>query len=366
VLFQAAALMQSALLDPYPKAAKAFVIVLSLVHGWAAYLFFRTGAGPLTRGGRWLATWVVLVFLMPILVGFMLPVGIYGNDQGGLQAYGYSAGPVLLAAFYPQRRPRSITVQITLLLALASLVLEPALIIYFVNGSWPAGHERAVFSTALWTSYAYIAGMAVGALCRLAARKQAEVQDQNYEDFFNFLHSHVKSGVAAIKAEWSHPQAAWEKLSELEQAVSNRRLDLLLGRQQPPLAALVSHHIRTFMGSIAFRETPRIGPMTVPRAAGLMISRALGDLLKNSVMYGATTTTVRLKPNCDALVLEIADDGPDFSDEILQDDATSLCRLRRDIEHLGGEFLKVVPGELGGAHMRMVVPLHTAPLTSKG
>jgi len=65
-------------------------------------------------------------------------------------------------------------------------------------------------------------------MCRVAAQRQIEVQQQSYDEFFNFLHSHVKAGVAAVKAEWGDDAAMREKLSELEQAVSDRRIELLL------------------------------------------------------------------------------------------------------------------------------------------
>ena len=356
VAFQAITLVQSALLDPYPTVARTFIGFLALLHGAAAYLVARTGKGPLTRGGSWLGVWVTLVLLMPVVAGLLLPKGVYGNNQGGVQLFGYSTGPVALAAFYSLRRSREATVALRLFPLVVAAEFAP--IIYVVNGTWTSVNTKAVFSTALWTGGAYLAGLAVRELCRLATRRLAEIQKQNYEGFFGFLHSHIGANAAAIKLELGRPEQALKCIEHLEQTISKQRLNLLLGRQQPDLAELVRYHIHTFDKTIKFYERPRVGGLTAPRAAALLISRALGDLLRNSVEVGAQGVALRIRITPTEITVDVADDGPDFDGQALVDETTSLYRLGNDIERLGGSLIKVVPGDLSGAHMRVTLPLY--------
>jgi signal transduction histidine kinase len=196
-------------------------------------------------------------------------------------------------------------------------------------------------------------------MCRIAARQQIEIQQQNYDEFFNFLHSHVKAGVAAVKAEWGNDAAMLEKLTELEQAVSDRRIELLLARQQVPLAALISERIRAFSGVLEIKDSPRVGAITVSRPVGLLISRALGDLLKNVALYGGDSVIIHLSADSSGLVLDIIDAGPGFEPSVLNDESKSLYRLRRDAEQLGGS-LSAARAQPGGAHLRLFVPMQSS------
>lgn len=119
-----------------------------------------------------------------------------------------------------------------------------------------------------------------------------------------------------------------EKLDELEQAVSDRRVQFLLSGRRAPLATLVSERIRTFTGVLTLTETPRVGAVTVRREVGVLVGRALGDLLKNAAVHGAGCAAVRMRAAAGRLDLEIADDGPGLPPSVLDDPARSLHRLR--------------------------------------
>ncbi|CRK59282.1 hypothetical protein [Alloactinosynnema sp. L-07] len=208
---------------------------------------------------------------------------------------------------------------------------------------------------AIFNVSGYLLGRTIRVLCRVAAKLQVEVQQRNYEEFFNFLHSHVKAGVAAIRAEWGNTTAMGEKLNELEEAVSERRIEFLLASEQVPLAAVLSERLRTFAGVLDLTETPRVGALTVVRPVGVMVSRALGDLLKNAVLHGGRSVTVRLKFDAVSLEMDVVDNGPGLAAAVLQDDTRSLARLRVAALELGGD-LTVLPCD-AGAHVRLLIPL---------
>ncbi len=228
VLFQAIVLGLSAVIDPYIPLGRALMASLAIIHLGAAYVISRT-AGPFARGGYWAAVWVALAFLVPALSASMIERGFYAINVGGAQGVVYANGPVLIAAFYPwisgSRPIIRWSVEALLLLGLA---VEPFILVSIFNGDPQQVNYISAVSSVVWLLIAYILGKAVGRMCRVAAQRQIEIQQQSYDEFFNFLHSHVKAGVAAVKAEWGDDAAMREKLSELEQAVSDRRIELLL------------------------------------------------------------------------------------------------------------------------------------------
>lgn len=359
VVFQAVVLGFSATVDPYTPSGRLVVLGLALAHLVAAYWISRT-AGPFARGGWWVTIWIGLAFLMPALGAALIEPGSYAAHSGSMPLNIYPNGPVLIAAFYPwisaERRILRWSFETLLLLLLA---VEPFILvdIFNPNPQWVSYINAA--TTFMWVITAYVLGKSVGHMCKVAARQQLEIQQQSYDEFFNFLHSHVKAGVAAIKAEWGHDAAMREKLVELEHAVSDRRVELLLARRQVPLAALISERIRAFAGVLDIKESPRVGALTVSRSVGLLINRALGDLLKNVALYGGNSVVVRIDLDESGVALEVIDGGPGFEPLLLNDESKSLCRLRRDAEHLGGS-LTVTHAEPSGAHVRLFVPM---PLT---
>ena len=104
--------------------------------------------------------------------------------------------------------------------------------------------------------------------------------------------------------------------------------------------------------------TPRVGALTVPRPTGVMISRIVGDLLKNTVNAGATEAAIHLQPNRDRITVQICDNGPGLDPAVLDDETKSLHRLRRDIERHGGSLELIQPGQLGGAHLHITLDMH--------
>jgi signal transduction histidine kinase len=147
-----------------------------------------------------------------------------------------------------------------------------------------------------------------------------------------------------------------EKLEELEQAVSDRRIDMLFIRDQIPLAVVISERTRTFTGRLKIAESPWVGALTVVRPIGALISRALGDLFKNVVVHGGDTVRIRCAVHdFMSVTVEVADNGPGFDPAVLDDPGRSLHRLRADARRLGGDLEHFTDdGETG---MRLSLPL---------
>ena len=117
------------------------------------------------------------------------------------------------------------------------------------------------------------------------------------------------------------------------------------------------------MGVLEMTGTPRLGGLTVARPIGVLVGRALGDLLKNAAKYGATAVQISCDPSGGRIRVEIADNGPGFPADVLDDDRRSLHRLRLAARDLGGD-LTMRPREMGtGAILTLVVPLRVPEAT---
>lgn len=324
---------------------------------FASVPFIARYGGPFARGPRWIAASLALVVVVPVGFGLLVEPGQFAAGPAGTPLCNYPGATMVLLAFYPwwsgERSRRVVGVEYGVL---ALVTLLPILLLAAVD---PAPGPAAYLSAAFGGSYnivGFVLGTAIGAMCRAAARAQVELQQHAYEEFFDFLHSHVKAGIAAVRADWGDEAAMREKLDELEQAVSDRRVQFLLSRRRVPLAMLVSERVRTFAGVLALTETPRIGALTVPREVGVLVGRALGDLLKNAVVHGASSASVRLRTEAGRLELEICDDGPGLPVGVLDDPSRSLHLLRAAARAAAGD-LTTRPATGRGTVMRLVVAL---------
>lgn len=329
--------------------------VLAALHFLSVPVIARFG-GPFTRGPRWIAGAVALVVVVPLTFGLLVEPGTFAAGLGGTPLCNYPASTMAVLAFYPWwsgLRTRRVAIAEYAVLALVAVL--PLLLLPVVDPApGPAGYLSAAFG-GTYNVLGFLLGKAIGIMCRTAARDQSELQRQTYEEFFNFLHSHVKAGVAAVRAEWGDPAAMREKLDELEQAVSDRRIQFLLSTDQVPLAALVSERVRTFHGALTLTETPRVGALTVRRAVGILVSRALGDLLSNAGVHGASSAAVRMAVGTTGLHLEVSDDGPGLDGSVLDDPARSLHRLRAAARAAGGDLTtRSAPG--GGTVVHLALP----------
>ncbi|MDN5854221.1 MAG: hypothetical protein L0K86_15495, partial [Actinomycetia bacterium] len=332
---------------------------LTLGHLAAAPLVARFG-GPFAHGGRWIQAFLGFTIAVPVLFGSLVAPGAFVAGPAGSVLCNYPAGTMVLFAFYPWwRGERTGRVVLAEYLLLAFVTALPVLMLMLVEAAPTGGDYLSALIGGSYNIVGFVLGKVIGAMCRAAARTQVELQQQAYEEFFDFLHSHVKAGIAAIRAEEGDTAATREKLDELEQAVSDRRVQFLLSGRRVPLATLVSERIRTFTGVLVLTETPRVGALTVPREVGVLVGRALGDLLKNAAVHGAVSAAVRLHTAAGRLDLEVADDGPGLPAAVLDDPARSLHRLRATARAAGGD-LTAASGPAGGTVVRLVVPLDPA------
>ncbi|MFI7702607.1 hypothetical protein [Nonomuraea sp. NPDC049480] len=356
--FQMVALFISAIYDPFISYGRAIIFGVVGAHLLLVPFYYR-GYGPFARGGWWIVACFFQVIFVNGLLAVMSQPDTYGNHIVCVPGCNYSGTFWLFLGFYPWLPQR-----LNRWRALFELLMLAAYFFYFLSLAWLNNGDvsqlniKTAGTSFLWLLIAYLFGKAIGKMCVAAAQKQLEVQQQNFDAFFDFLHSHVKSGIASIRKELSDPRRVKEKLDELETTIGSYRVELLLVREQVPLAALFSERIRTFTGVLDMKETPRLGPMTVNRPVGMLIGRALGDLLSNSAKYGAKSVRIRCESAGGVIVLEIADDGPGFDGDVFDDESRSLHRLRCAARDLGGD-LTMHPGEdAAGAVLTLVAPLH--------
>ncbi|MFE9172709.1 sensor histidine kinase [Streptomyces kebangsaanensis] len=363
-VFQSMTLFVSSIFDPYRGSGNTFVVILALAHLALAPLYFL-GYGPLARGGWWALVYPTQALLINGLLMIMSDPGTYGSSILCVPGCNYSAPMWLFLAYYPWPPPDVIRWRRGVeWAALAFYFLFFLLLVYANNGNVQRLHVVSAAVSAMWLSVGYILGMAINKMCVAAAEKQIEVQQQNFGEFFDFLHSHVKSGIASIRADVNDPSRIQEKLNELEQAVSNYRIELLLTREQVPLAVLLSERIRTFSGVLRIGSTPRVGPASVARPIAILIGRALGDLLSNSAKHGATAVDITCHISRNRISVEVSDDGPGLPEGILEDEARSLNHLRGAARSIGGELTAHAYADKTGTIMQLDIPLHNKKATT--
>ncbi|MGW4221730.1 sensor histidine kinase [Streptomyces bacillaris] len=356
-VFQAMTLFVSSIFDPYQGNGDRIVLVLAAVHLALAPLYF-IGYGPLARGGWWALGYPVQALLVNGLLMLMSDPGTYGSSILCVPGCNYSAPMWLFLAYYPW--PTQAVVRWRRLLewaALTAYFLVFLLLVYANNGRIEWSYVASAAVSTMWLSVGYILGMAISKMCMAAAEKQIEVQQRNFVEFFDFLHSHVKSGIASVLTSVDDPPRVQEKLNELEQTVSDYRIELLLTRESVPLAMLLSERIRTFSGVLSIRTTPRVGPASVPRPIAILVGRALGDLLSNAAKHGARTVDIDCCVSRRRISVEIADDGPGLPHGVLEDEARSLNHLRAAARSVGGDLTARARKSGAGTTMLFDIPL---------
>lgn len=356
VLFQFLGAFISALVDPYAgPVARNIVLGLALAHLPLAVVFLKWRS-PFALGRRWLWVPCLQSLLFPAVAALLTATDRYGVGAC-TPLCNYAAPTITFLTMYVQVIPLALTARVVVeTLIVAIPVAEPMVLLLLLTDHPTAESFTAVAAGQMQLVVGYLIGRASVAVCRVAVGRQSETLQQSYDEFFNFLHSHVKAGLAAVRAEQPAIPAMLEKLEELEQAVSDRRIDMLFIRDQIPLAVVISERTRTFTGRLTIAESPRIGALTVVRPIGALISRALGDLLKNVVVHGGDTVRIRCTVHdFTSVTVEIIDNGPGFAAAVLDDPAKSLHRLREDARRLGGDLAQFT--EHGETGMRLSLPL---------
>jgi signal transduction histidine kinase len=351
--FQGAVLIQTALADPFSAAGRTVVLALGVAHLALAILAWRT-KGPVARGGLPLTIWLAGAFVVPVVVALLAARGTYASSTACVPGCTYPSAPLFFVALSPWIAARALPRPIAAVSLMGAVCLEWFLLTYAINGTFTRTTGLSVMSSVILAVVAYGLGKLESILTGVVRKTQIEAEQQKNEEFFDFLHSHIKAGLASVKLEQPNVRAMLEKVSELEHTVSEQRITQLLSMDRVPLAMLCSERIRAFTGIIRIAETPRSGARTVPAPVATLIDRALGDLLKNAVLHGAATTWVRLTQQDDMLVLEIADDGPGFDEAIMENTGTSLHRLRASAHELGGD-LRRIPHSPQGSRLILTV-----------
>jgi hypothetical protein len=337
MVFQGAVLVQTALADPFSAAARAVVLGLGLGH-LALAAAVRQTRGPIARGGLTLAIWLAAAFAIPVVIALLAAPGTYGSSTSCVPGCTYPSAPLFFVALSPQIIARALPRHWPGAVFTAAVCAEWLLLTYGINRTFTATTSLSVLSSIILAVLAYGIAEVLGRLTGVVRTSQVEIEQRKNDEFFNFLHSHIKAGLAAVKLAAPNVEAMLEKVGELEQTVSEERITYLLSTDRVPLATLCSERIRAFTGLIDVAETPRIGGRTVSAAVGTLIDRALGDLLKNAVVHGASTAWVRMAQQDDILAMEIDDDGPGFDAALMDNPGASLHRLRASARDLGGDL----------------------------
>lgn len=339
LIYQFCAILTSALVDPYAGAwQRTIIFVLAFAHIPLVPYYFRYG-GPMSRGPRWFWLPASQTMIIPLIAGLLTQPGLYGKHSCQTLC-GYFPPTIILFAMYVQIAAIGVAMRVVADAAIVLVPLLQALTLMLVMDPEPTRDNLvAVGAGQMQLVVAYLVGKAAVAICRVSVGRQAETQQQSYEEFFHFLHSHVKAGIAAIKAVQPSVPAMLDKIEELERTVGERRLQMLFVRDRIPLAVVLSERIRAFTGKLRILEAPNVGAITVARPIGILMSRALGDLLKNVVTHGGESVRIRYDLDESYIVeLEVADNGGGFDPAVLDNDATSLHSLRRDARSLGGDL----------------------------
>jgi hypothetical protein len=354
LVYQTGTLIWSVSNDPYAPVGKVILALLIPAHVALLPAYLR-GRGPFSRGGLWVLAGVLASFAIIGLSAAACRPGTYGNPWFFM--VNYSAATFGLLACYPWSgwsQHRRIAVELAIFAAFFAYLLA---LCALNNGSVGWTQVRSLAATMLWPLLGYVLGKGIRQVAIVATARQLEVQRTNFTDFYHFLHSDVKASIAAVRHDLPASDVRTvERLRQLDAAVSEYRVRLVLGKDQVPVADLFSERIKVFAGTVRITESPQVGGLTLPRPVGLLVGRALGDLLTNAVVHGGTAVGIGFDYDDHGVALRIDDDGPRFPDSVLEDESTSLHRLRQAARDLGGDLTKAA-ATLGGSSMRLTVPL---------
>ncbi|HJP69254.1 MAG TPA: HAMP domain-containing sensor histidine kinase [Sphingomicrobium sp.] len=362
-LFQVPVFFVSIFFDPLASGGLIFDLALLGAHAVLVGVYFRWG-GTFSRDGWWfLLSYVAALAMLPLSMPFMR-AGEYGTSVLGVPLFSYSIPFWPFLAFHPwpvRMRPKNI--EICKLLLVGSYYPYMVVMIYIKNGVlYPRNFEAAALSF-MWLAVAYEVGKCFAYMCRKVSERLVELQKRQSKTFFDSLHSDVSASVAGVESELKRgkitsDRAVYQVLDRVRRIVLDARTRLLLEQPDVDLAELVSVRVKEFRAAVELISDTRVGGILFRQSLGILFNRALGDLVSNSIKAGARRVELTIIRRGHMIQMEVADDGPGFSDCVLENDATNLSILRRDIRASGGDLAKVA--NVGtGAKMRVVLPLFT-------
>jgi len=352
--YQGVTLLQTAWINHFSLLDRFIIIGLAAINLALAGVVFMY-KGLIGRNPWWIALWAFGAVAVPAAVAVMAPHSAYAANDACVVACTYPAPVVLIISLCPWVFGALWLGRLAGPVLIAILLAEWVLLIDLLGVRFTPTAIQSILVSLMWVVAAYGIGLALRRIVDVWLKDRIELEQQNTESFFNFLHSHIKAGLAAVEHEVPHVEGMVEKLHDLQAAVGKERLRLLLSGGQIPLATVFSQHIQVFNDVINIKETPRVGGRTVSQAVGRLVDRALGDLLTNAVVHGAKTARIRFSPAEGQLVLEVFDDGPGFDDSILDAQGKSLNDLRQSARKLGGELTRR-SREPRGSHLILTVP----------
>lgn len=352
---QAACIAISVVIDQLTFNGQVLLGLVMLLHLLAAFGTHKT-AGPLARGGPWMALWLGLIVLIPLVMAHLVGADEYGSSPACVQLCTYPMAPLAMLAFYPWwRLGRTSLRPIIEYGILAVAVLEPLALILYLHRPPVSVNYVSAGTTALINVLAYIIGKAVGQMCAVAAQAQVQLEHQNFDEFFRRLHIDFRNHINLIRSSIGNPALVEEHIDEIEEIIRKGRADMLLVQQRVPLAVLLGERLAMFEKHLIIAG-PQIGGIRVRREVALILDQAVADLLTNAVSAGATEVRVDFNVDKNEVTqLDIADNGPDFPCTVFDDPSKSLSQLRVYARELSGDLVKVASQD--GAHLRLTVPL---------
>lgn len=352
--YQGITLLQTAWINHFSISARIIIIGLALANFAFAVIVFMY-KGLIGKNPLWMTSWALGAVAVPAAIAVMAPHSAYATNDACVVACTYPAPVVLIISLYPWVFGALWLGQLAGPVLIVILLAEWSLLADVLGVQFSPTVVQSILVSLMWVIAAYGIGLALRRIVDVWLKDRIELEQQNTESFFNFLHSHIKAGLAAVEHEVPDAERMVEKLHDLQSAVGKERLRLLLSGDQIPLATVFSQHVQVFSDVINIKETPRVGGRTVSQTVGRLLDRALGDLLTNAVVHGAQSTRIRFSPEQGQLVLEIFDDGPGFDDSVLDTQGKSLHDLRRSARKLGGDLTKR-SCEPCGSHLILTVP----------
>jgi signal transduction histidine kinase len=352
--YQSVTLLQTAWINSFSPVYRMLVFGLAAVHA-AFAVFVLTRKGLIVRDPRWMGTWIVVAAAVPAAIAFLAPHHAFAANSACVAACTYPAPVLLILSLYPWVFGTLLLQRLAAPALLAALFLEWSALAAAFGVRFTLTTVQSIIVSLLWVSAGYGIGWSLRRITDVWLRNRSDLERQSTENFVNFLHSHIKAGLAAVERECPDVEGMIEKLRDLQDVVSEKRLSLLLSNDQVPLAVVCSERIRVFYGLIDIAESPRIGARTVSQPVGRLFDRSLGDLLKNTTLHGAKTVWIRFSSVPDELVLQVLDDGPGFDADMLNDPGRSLGLLRRSARELGGDLV-MRPRAPRGSHLILTLP----------
>ena len=340
-VIQALAVVSTINADQLTSSERIFLWGFAAAHLAVAAITVRFG-GPFYLGGALPLVWLGVVWAVPIMMAEFVPHDNYGISPVCPQLCGYPVSPVAIAAFYPWLGNRYDPVSLWAKGAIsASIAFEPLVIMRIANGRITSYNLQGTLAQTIMVGGMWAAGEAIGRICRRAAATQAEALRREYERQFGYLHSDIETGlrVAEMSYRDNKPRDVMGALEELSTAVLEERMRLTLAQDRVLIADILRLHIRRVQNQISIESVPEVDVINVPQGLGSLISKSLGDLLKNSLSYGARRVWIDFEVRDSTVHLIVEDDGPGFSESVLDRKGSSLGELRRRARARHGDLI---------------------------